>query len=93
MTFHNPPTTILKTKQIVFFLRRQLAADKDLITSVRWLSMDKKNGFRNLSVNLLKSVGLMKPGEDLDPESVKTKMVFAVCQLVNFKMYFSTDFK
>ena len=70
-----------------------MAADKDLITSVRWLSMDKKNGFRNLSVNLLKSVGLMKPGEDLDPESVKTKMVFAACQLVNFKMYFSTDFK
>merc|ERR1719277_2659515 len=24
----------------------------------------------------------MKPGEDLDPESVKTKIVFAVCQLV-----------
>merc|ERR1719411_1364215 len=44
--------------------------------------MDKKNGFRNLSLNLLKSVGLMKPGEDLDPESVKTKMVFAACQLV-----------
>ena len=86
MTFHNPPTTILKTKQIVFFFRRQLAADKDLITSVRWLSMDKKNGFRNLSVNLLKSVGLMKPGEDLDPESVKTKIVFAVCQLVNLKV-------
>jgi len=63
-------------------LGRQLAADKDLITSVRWLSKDKKNGFRNLSVKLLKSVGLMKPGEDLDPESVKTKIVFAVCQLV-----------
>lgn len=64
------------------FLRRQLAADKDLITSVRWLSMDKKNGFRNLSVKLLKSGGLMSPGEDLDPDSVKTKIVFAVSQLV-----------
>ena len=74
------------SKQIIFFLRRQLAADKDLVTSVRWLSMDKKNGFRNLSVNLLKSVGLMKPGEDLDPESVKTKIVFAVCQLVKLKI-------
>ena len=63
-----------------------MAADKDLVTSVRWLSMDKKNGFRNLSVSLLKSVGLMKPGEDLDPESVKTKIVFAVCQLVKLKI-------
>ena len=81
---HVPSITILKPKQIKISLRRQLAADKDLITSVRWLSMDKKNGFRNLSVKLLKSIGLMKPGEDLDPESVKTKIVFAVCQLVNF---------
>ena len=59
-----------------------MAADKGLITSVRWLSMDKKNGFRNLSVKLLKSGGLMSPGEDLDPDSVKTKIVFAVSQLV-----------
>ena len=44
--------------------------------------MDKKNGFRNLSVKLLKSSGLMSPGEDLDPDSVKTKIVFAVSQLV-----------
>ena len=69
---------------IELYRRRQLAADKDLITSVRWLSMDKKNGFRNLSVKLLKSAGVMKPGEDLDPDSFKTKIVLAVSQLVKF---------
>lgn len=50
--------------------------------------MDKKNGFRNLSVKLLKNAGVMKPGEDLDPDSFKTKIVFAVSQLVKLTFIF-----
>jgi len=63
-------------------LRRQLANDPDLITSIRYLAGDKKNGFRNLCLSLLCSLGLTHPGEDLDPEALKTKITFAATQLV-----------
>ena len=63
-------------------LRRQLANDPDLITSIRYLAGDKKNGFRNLCLSLLCSLGLTHPGEDLDPEAFKTKITFATTQLV-----------
>merc|ERR1719347_1185669 len=63
-------------------LRRQLANDPDLITSIRYLAGDKKNGFRNLCLSLLCSLGLTHPGEDLDPEAFKTKITFAATQLV-----------
>jgi len=63
-------------------LRKQLANDPDLITSIRYLAGDKKNGFRNLCLSLLCSLGLTHPGEDLDPEAFKTKITFATTQLV-----------
>jgi len=63
-------------------LRRQLANDPDLTTSIRYLAGDKKNGFRNLCLSLLCSLGLTHPGEDLDPEAFKTKITFAATQLV-----------
>jgi len=63
-------------------LRRQLANDPDLITSIRYLAGDKKNGFRNLCLSLLCSLGLTHPGEDLDPEAFKTKITFATTQMV-----------
>ena len=63
-------------------LRKQLAEDKDLITSIRWLSMDKKNGFRNLCVKMLQSLGVAEAGEELDPDSLKTKVVFAISQFI-----------
>jgi len=63
-------------------LRTQLANDPDLITSIRYLAGDKKNGFRNLCLSLLCRLGFMGPGEDLVADSVKTKVTFAVTQLV-----------
>jgi len=63
-------------------LRSQLARDPDLITSLRYLAGDKKNGFRNLCLSLLCWVGLTNPGEDLDPDSLKAKITFAITQLV-----------
>ena len=59
-----------------------MAEDKDLVTSIRWLSADKKNGFVNVCLKMLIKVGLAKPGEDLDADSLKTKLVFALCQMV-----------
>ena len=66
----------------VEIFRKQLAEDKDLVTSIRWLSADKKNGFVNVCLKMLIKVGLAKPGEDLDADSLKTKLVFALCQMV-----------
>jgi len=63
-------------------LRNQLARDPDLITSLRYLAGDKKNGFRNLCLSLLCWFGLTNPGEDLDPDSLKAKITFAITQLV-----------
>merc|ERR1719347_1899666 len=63
-------------------LRRQLAEDPDLITSIRYLAGDKKNGFRNLCLSLLCWLGMTYPGEDLDPDALKTKLTFATTQLV-----------
>jgi len=63
-------------------LRSQLASDPDLITSLRYLAGDKKNGFRNLCLSLLCWFGFTHPGEDLDPESLKAKVTFAITQLV-----------
>ena len=56
--------------------------DKDLITSLRWLAKDKKNGFRNLCIKLLVKIGVATPEEELDPDSVKTKTVFTSLQFL-----------
>jgi len=63
-------------------LRNHLAKDPDLITSVRYLANDKKNGFRNLCLSLLCWLGVSQPGEELVADSLKTKITFAVTQLV-----------
>jgi len=63
-------------------LRTQLQNDPNLITSLRYLANDKKNGFRNLCVSLLCSLGLGRPGEDLDPDALKSKLIFATSQLI-----------
>ena len=63
-------------------LRKKLAEDKELITSLRWLVVDKKNGFRNMSLALLVKLGVSEPGEELIADTVKAKVVFAVLQLV-----------
>ena len=44
--------------------------------------MDKKNGFRNLSLSLLVKLGISQPGEELVADTTKAKVVFAVLQLV-----------
>ena len=63
-------------------LRSKLASDPDLITSLRYLAKDRKNGFRNLCLSVLCWLGLSQPGEDLDPDSIKAKLTFSVTQLV-----------
>merc|ERR1719244_793412 len=63
-------------------LRSQLASDRDLITSLRYLANDKKNGFRNLCISVLCQLGLSQPGEEFDADSVKAKFSFSIFQFV-----------
>ena len=63
-------------------LRKKLSEDPELITSLRWLVMDKKNGFRNLCLSLLVKLGVSEPGEELVADTTKAKVVFAIVQLV-----------
>ena len=63
-------------------LRYQLAADPDLITSLRYLANDKKNGFRNLCISVLCWLGLSQPGEEFDADSFKAKFSFSFFQFV-----------
>ena len=63
-------------------LRSSLAADPDLITSLRYLAGDKKNGFRNLCLRLMRRLGVAEPDEELDPDTIKAKVAFFVCQLI-----------
>jgi len=64
------------------FLRNKLSQDKELITSLRWLALDKKNGFRNFIVSLLVKLGVSQPGEEFVADTMKAKVVFASVQLV-----------
>lgn len=59
-----------------------LAADLDLITSLRYLCRDPKNGAVKLFRKLLIRLGALAPDEDVDPEKMKIKLLFAVCQFI-----------
>jgi len=39
-------------------MSRQLAEDKQLATSLRWLAKDKKNGFRKVIIHILEATGI-----------------------------------
>jgi len=62
-------------------LKSQLDSDPTLITSIRYLASDKKNAFRNLNIKMLLWLGVSEPGEELSPDCMKTKVIFAMVQL------------
>ena len=59
-----------------------LEADPDLITSLRYLSRDKRNPMNKLVTNLCRRIGFVKAEEDLDPAHIKTKLIFVATQLI-----------
>jgi len=63
-------------------LSSRLEQDKDLITSLRYLANDKKNGFRNMIVKILIKTGVQESEEDFNPDSRKAKTVFIVSQII-----------
>jgi len=57
-----------------------LASDPEIITSMRYLAKDKKNGMNNLVQAVTRKMGIVGPKEEFDPETVKTKAIFIVTQ-------------
>lgn len=70
---------ILKTEIID---RRHMKADPSIQTSLRWLTRDKKNALHRVAKTVCRTIGVLKPDEDFQPESLKTKLVFWVGQLL-----------
>jgi len=63
-------------------LAPSLARDPTLITSIRYLATDKKNGFRNFVLSVMVEMGVHKKGDGLDPDGLKAKLVFGITQLI-----------
>jgi len=63
-------------------LAPSLARDPTLITSIRYLASDKKNGFRNFVMSVMVKLGVHKRGDPLDPDGLKAKLVFGITQLI-----------
>jgi len=63
-------------------LSKKLKDDPDLITSVRYLTRDKKNPLKLLIVKILLGLNLMKKDDVLDPDDIKSKIIFAIVQLI-----------
>lgn len=74
--------------QLCYFLKTEyldreiLASDPDLQTSLRWLSMDSKNGMHKLVLRISRRLGILGAAEVFNSDSVKTKIIFMFSQLV-----------
>ena len=60
----------------------KLDSDPKLLTSLRWLSSDKKNSMNRAVLGLCKKVRLFAVDEEFDSRTVKTKVVFMASQFV-----------
>ena len=62
--------------------KRKLDSRPELVTSLRWLSADKKNPFAQLVVAVCRKVGIYRWDEYPDATSLKTKTVFISVQFL-----------
>merc|ERR1711871_1791159 len=56
--------------------------DPDMQTSLKWLSTDPRSSIYKIASGTCVKLGVMVPGEVLDPARWKTKLIFVVSQLV-----------
>merc|ERR1712241_493736 len=61
-------------------LADKLRADPTLVTSVRYLAQDKKNGMHQLTKRVMRRLGVMAPQEDFDSEQLKSEVIFQIVQ-------------
>ena len=62
--------------------RRHIAQNRDVLTSMRWLSADRKNGFNKFCKMVCRKLGVFKPNEEFDGDTTKTKIVFITAQFI-----------
>lgn len=74
--------------QILYFVKTEIVDKKildnrpELLTSLRWISMDQKNAMTCLVLSVCKAVKLVKQQEAFNPKTVKTKMIFIASQFI-----------
>ncbi len=72
--------TYLFLTEVVY--RRELEADPNLITSIRWLSRDRQHPMNRLICRACRSWGVIGPDEYLDSEALYCKALFVTVQFV-----------
>lgn len=60
---------------------QKLDADPALLTSLRWLSTDSKNGMARGVLRACRALGVFGRTEEYDSKTAKTKIVFCAAQL------------
>ena len=60
----------------------KLARDPSLLTSMRWITRDRRGGMYRLCKTVLCAAGLMAPAEEFDERTWRTKLTFWGAQLV-----------
>ena len=76
------------TWQALYFVKTEvldtykLDKDPSYITSLRWLSKDTKNAMAKLTKQVMRRIGVLKPDENFDSNSYKTKFIFISTQFV-----------
>jgi hypothetical protein len=74
--------------QLIYFIKTEvldkskLDARPDLLTSLRWMSSDKKNFFAIIILKLCRLLGLLLKDEEFDASSTKTKVIFISAQFL-----------
>lgn len=62
--------------------RAKLDKHPELLTSLRWLSADKKNALGIVALKYFRRINFFQENEEFNSKSVKTKATFVVCQFL-----------
>ena len=68
--------------------KTKLDARPELLTSLRWMSSDKKNSFAKFVLGICRKAGFMRFNEHFDCFSTKTKIIFMGAQFLYSMMTF-----
>ena len=74
--------------QICYFTKTEimdkmkLDSRPDLLTSLRWMSSDRKNFFAKFVLRICKKLRLLKSDEHFDSNKIKTKLIFMGAQFI-----------
>jgi len=61
-------------------LANKIRNDPTIVTSLRHLAKDKKNGMNMLTTKVTKAMGILKKDESFDSEALKSKVIFFTVQ-------------